>query len=74
MFADPGLAAAYRTQAELDKINEKEAGKGNTMKSVSVGEEKDLSVLSENGLIIYNQLKDSGYETEYAYNHALGYE
>jgi hypothetical protein len=74
MFADPELAAAYRTQAELDKINAKEAGKGNTMKSVSVGEEKDLSVLSENGLIIYNQLKDSGYETEYAYNHALGYE
>ena len=74
MFADPGLAAAYRSQAAVDKAKEKEATRGGNLSSTTENAAEatqDLTILTENGLDIYNQLLSSGYDMDYAYRYAL---
>ncbi len=74
MFADPGLAAAYRSQAEVDKAKEKEATRGGNLSATTENAAEaaqDLTILSENGLDVYNQMLSSGYDMDYAYRYAL---
>jgi len=75
MFTDPEMAAAYRSEAESNKAQEKEASKGgrpvNDVVANAADMDQDLTVLSEYGIEIYNQLIVSGYDPGYAYRHAL---
>lgn len=74
-FTDPDLAQAYRSADQLRKAEEKEATRGKDRSRNDVKtEQKDLSVLSENGLKMYNQLLTSGYDDDYAFNSATMYE
>ena len=75
MFPDPEMAAAYRSQAELNKAKEKEASRGgrpvndDVANAANMGQ--DLTILTEYGTQIYNQLLTSGYDSGYAYRYAL---
>tara|TARA_R110001599_G_scaffold4925_1_gene24894 strand:- start:208 stop:654 length:447 start_codon:yes stop_codon:yes gene_type:complete len=75
MFTDPEMAAAYRSEAELNKAKEKEASKGgrpvndDVANAANMGQ--DLTILTEYGTQIYNQLLSSGYDSGYAYRYAL---
>jgi len=75
MFTDPAMAAAYRSEAELNKAKEKEASRGgrpvndDVANAANMGQ--DLTLLTEYGTQIYNQLLTSGYDSGYAYRYAL---
>ena len=75
MFPDPEMAAAYRSEAELNKAKEKEATRGgrpvndDVANAANMGQ--DLTLLTEYGTEIYNQLLTSGYDSGYAYRYAL---
>ena len=75
MFTDPEMAAAYRSEAELNKAKEKEASRGgrpvndDVANAANMGQ--DLTLLTEYGTEIYNQLLTSGYDSGYAYRYAL---
>ena len=74
MFTDPGLAAAYRSQAAVDKAKEKEATRGGNLSATTENAAEaaqDLTILSKNGLDVYNQMLSSGYDMDYAYRYAL---
>ena len=74
MFPDPGLAAAYRSQAAVDKAKEKEATRGGNLSATTENAAEaaqDLTILTENGLDVYNQMLSSGYDMDYAYRYAL---